>query len=81
MSDAEKLLKAHKRAKKDRIILDYALIGDVKVDGIDHKDHPDYVDAFIASATYGDRDMTDEELGVLNDDHDFVYSEVEKRLY
>jgi hypothetical protein len=39
-------------------------------------DFPDFCDAYIASATYDGRDMTEEELEELNDDTDFVYKAV-----
>jgi len=38
-------------------------------------------DAFIASATYKGREMTDTELDRLNEDSDFVYQAVLDRLY
>ena len=63
------------------INLDYAKISDVEVDGIDTADYPDFCDAFIASADYDGREMTDEELDTLNDDSDFVYSSVQTHLY
>ena len=61
--------------------LDYSKISDVEVDGIDTRDYPDFCDAFIASAFYDDREMTAEELDILNDDGDFVYEAVQKHLY
>jgi len=61
--------------------LDYSKISDVEIDGIDHRDAPDYVDAFISSASYDGRPMTDEELDELNSDSDFVYSCVDDRLH
>lgn len=63
------------------IKLDYSQIEDVEVDGIDTRDYPDFVDAFISSATYMGRDMTDSELDVLNDDGDYVYQKVQDQLY
>ena len=50
--------------------LDYDKIDDVVVEGIDHSDSPDYVDAYIASAKYDDpvngyRDLTEDELESL----------------
>lgn len=53
--------------------LDYNLIEDISFDGIDYRDYPDFCDAFISSATYMGREMTQEELDILNDDTDFVY--------
>jgi hypothetical protein len=61
--------------------LDYSKIEDVEVDGIDMRDAPDFCDAYIASATYKGRAMTEAELDELNQDRDFVYSAVENHLY
>ena len=61
--------------------LDYELIMDPEVEGIDYKDAPDFCDAFISSAQYGDRKMTDAELEVLNEDREYVFEQVEKFLY
>jgi hypothetical protein len=61
--------------------LDYSRIEDVEVDGIDTRDYPDFCDAFIASATYKGREMTERELDRLNDDSDFVYECVQNRIY
>lgn len=66
---------------RPKIELDYSKIEDVEIDGINHRDYPDYVDAYIASATYGGREMTDAELEKLNDDHDYVYSCVIERVF
>ena len=63
------------------IKLDYSKIDNIEVDGIDYADYPDFCDAYIASADYDGREMTDEELDVLNDNSDFVYSAVENHLY
>ena len=46
----------------------------VVIEGIDHSDYPDYCDAFIASATYNGREMTDKEIEELPDY--FVYEKV-----
>ena len=61
--------------------IDYDLIEDVAVDGIDYSDYPDFCDAFIASATYTGKPMSDEMLDTLNEDYDFVYESVENYLY
>ena len=63
------------------IKLDYSKIDNIEVDGIDYADYPDFCDAYIASADYDGREMTDEELDILNDDGDFVYEAVQKHLY
>lgn len=61
--------------------LDYSQISDIEVDGIELRDYPKFCDAYIASATYKGRPMTDDELDRLNDDSSFVYDQVLKRLY
>lgn len=62
-------------------VLDYSLIEDVEVAGIDTKDCPDFVDAYIESASYDGREMTEEELEVLNADSSYVYEAVQNHLY
>lgn len=64
-----------------KVSLDYSLIADVEVDGVNTRDYPDFCDAFIASATYDGREMTEEELEVLNEDGAYVYERVIERLF
>jgi hypothetical protein len=52
--------------------LDYSKITNVFVGGIDMEDYPDFCDAYIESADYGNREMTDEELDILNEDGEFI---------
>ncbi len=57
---------------------------DVQVDGIDRRDHPDYVDAFISYAVNKKtgKELTDAELDDLNENHsDFVHEQVMESLY
>lgn len=61
--------------------MDKSKITDVFVSGIDHKDYPDYVDAYIDSAQYEGRDMTDGELNQINEDHEFVYEKLISQIY
>lgn len=63
------------------IQLDYSQIEDVCVEGINTRDYPEFCDAYIASATYKGREMTDEELEVLNDDGEYVYEKVMDWIY
>ena len=51
---------------------DFKLFDNVVLEGIDHRDYPDYCDAFIDSADYDGKEMTDEELDELNEDYDLV---------
>lgn len=52
--------------------LDYSKITNVFVGGIDMEDFPDFCDAYIESADYGDREMSAEELEILNEDSGYV---------
>ena len=61
--------------------MDYKLIDNIEVDGIDTRDYPDFSDAFIASADYDGKPMTDEQLEELNEDSDFVYECVQNHLF
>jgi len=61
--------------------MDYKKIDNIEVDGIDTKDYPDFCDAFIASADYDGKSMTDGQLDELNEDSDFVYECVQNHLF
>jgi hypothetical protein len=63
------------------INLDYSLIDNVQIDGVDTSDYPDFCDAFIVSADYDGREMTDEEIEILNDDVEFVLQQVYEYIY
>jgi len=59
-------------------IYDYV---DLEVDGIDHHDYPDYVDAFIVEAYVKDKNdeyvlANDAELDWINEHTDVVYQRV-----
>jgi|SaaInl4_200m_RNA_FD_contig_101_165145_length_1063_multi_4_in_0_out_0_2 hypothetical protein len=64
-------------------MVDTKSVIDVEVNGIDERDYPDYVDAFIADARWRDsgEHLTDHELDELNSEYDFVYDEVMKVLH
>ena len=63
------------------MILDYSKIVDAQLDGVNLNDYPDFCDAYVTSATYEDHDMTDEELDEINNNRDYVYELVIKRLF
>lgn len=63
------------------IKLDYSKISNVQVGGVDMADYPDFCDAYIESADYGDREMTDEELDILNEDREFISINAHESLY
>jgi hypothetical protein len=54
--------------------LDLSKIDNIVFDGIDHKDAPDYADAFILSADYDGVEMTEEQIESL--DSGFVYEKL-----
>ena len=56
--------------------MDYKKIDNIEVDGIDTKDYPDFCDAYIVSADYDGKPMTDEQLDELNEDGDYVYGHI-----
>ncbi len=64
-----------------KITLDYSKINNVKIGGLDMADYPDFCDAYIESADYGDRIMTEDELDILNENGCFVSEEAHKSLY
>ena len=61
--------------------LDYSQIDNVEVDGIDESDYPDFTDAYISSADYNGKPMTDEQLDELNENSEFVHDCVFNQLY
>ena len=62
-------------------MLDYKLITNVEVDGIDTTDYPDFCDAFISSAEYNGEPMTEDQLDELNDDGEFIQEAVMDYLH
>lgn len=67
------------------MVIDYKLLDDLKIDGIDYSDAPDFCDAFISSGLIKEngvyRDLNDEELDTLNNDGDLVRKVLEEHLY
>lgn len=66
---------------KNIIEMDYSKISNVKVEGINYDDYPDFVDAFIASADYDGEAMDDEQLNIINEDADYVYDCIINYIY
>ena len=48
-------------------MIDAYKVTDLVWSDVDHSDYPDYCDAFIESATYKDREMTEDEIEELMD--------------
>ena len=61
--------------------MNYDLIDNIEVDGIDTNDYPDFTDAFISYADYNGKPMTDEQLEALNEDYSFVHDCVYTHLF
>ena len=58
-------------------MIDLSRVDDIKFSGVDNTDYPDYSDAFIESATYRGREMTQREIDELMDNYrDFVYQKL-----
>ena len=61
--------------------MNYDLIDNIEIDGIDTNDYPDFTDAFIASADYNGVNMTDAQIDALNEDYSFVHDCVYAQLF
>ena len=62
--------------------LELKQIDNVEIDGIDTRDYPDFCDAYINSADYKGREMTEDELDFLNHEHrEFVHEKVFDHLF
>ena len=54
--------------------MDLKKIDNVELDGIGKNDYPDFADAYIVSADYNGKPMTEEEIESI--DSEFVYEKV-----
>jgi len=61
--------------------LDYELVSNVSLGGMDYRDAPDFADSFIESADYKGEQMTTDQLDELNEDRDYVYECIIDFLY
>ncbi len=62
--------------------LDLNKVDNLEFDGIDFADYPDFVDAYLISADYNGKEMTDEQIDYVNDTHyDFVNEQVYSSLF
>lgn len=61
---------------------DIKKVGHLKFEGIDHGDYPDYCDAYVVGGDYDDRELTDEEIELLQDEYsDFCYEKLWEYLH
>lgn len=61
--------------------MDLSKLEMVEVDGIDYKDYPDFCDAYISYAEINGKEVTEDQYDEINDDRDFVYSQVLNHIY
>jgi hypothetical protein len=61
--------------------MNYKLIDNIEIEGIDTKDYPDFCDAFIASADYDGEPMNDKQIDELNEDSDFLYEAIQNYIF
>ena len=61
--------------------MNYDLIDNIEIDGIDTNDYPVFCDAFIVSADYDGEAMTDAQIDKLNEDYSFVHDCVYNQLF
>jgi len=59
--------------------LNYSLISNIEFKGINHRDYPDYCDAYIVSAEYDGEEMTQEQIEMI--DGDFVYEKLIEQIF
>lgn len=57
-------------------MIDIFDVDDIVVSGVDANDHPDFVDAYIESATVDGRPLTEDELNWLNENHPEIAQEL-----
>lgn len=62
-------------------ILNYDLIDNIEVDGIDTNDYPDFCDAFIVSADYDGQPMSEAQIEELNENSSFIHDCVYNQLF
>jgi hypothetical protein len=54
----------------------------IEFDGVDHMDYPDFADAYIDQARFLDGSiLTEYQLDTLNENSEFVYDQLMKRIF
>lgn len=56
-------------------------IDNVELENVDIVDYPDFVDAYIISADYNGKEMTENQLDEINENSEFVQDCVQKLLF
>ena len=62
--------------------IDIKKIDNMEFEGVDFKDYPDFVDAFLVAADYDGKEMTEEQIDYINDEHyEFVNEQVYDSIF
>jgi len=62
--------------------IDLSKIENPYVNGIDWSDYPRFCDAYLESGEIDGRELTDEEVELVNEEHtDWVYEQLNRQLY
>jgi hypothetical protein len=62
--------------------LNLSQIENMEFEGVDFSDYPDFVDAYLISADYDGKEMTEEQIDYINDEHyEFVNESVFDSLF
>ena len=62
--------------------IDIKKIDNMEFEGVDFRDYPDFVDAFLVAADYDGKEMTEEQIDYINDEHyDFVNEQVYDSIF
>lgn len=56
--------------------LDYSLVTNIVFGGMNPSDYPDFCDAYIESADYDGREMTETELEIISNDISYWYDDM-----
>ena len=62
--------------------LNLAQIDNMELEEVDFSDYPDFVDAFLTAADYNGKELTEEQIDYINDEHyEFVNESVFNSLF
>ena len=68
------------RSTLHKPLIDYSKITNVEIEDIDTGDYPDFSDAFISSCDIDGEPATDEELDEINENGEFRYECILRKL-
>jgi hypothetical protein len=58
--------------------IDFSKVNNVEIENIQMFDYPDFCDAFIVSADYGDKEMSEDMINYINDNN---YNFINEYIY